>query len=620
MSAAATAPPLAPIALSPYAALPQILAAMQRSPNDDALRRLALRHFAALGLRSAAEELIESLPQSNPELPAIRSELNTLPDERIDTTPQSPHFQSNLAALQTKLQTKLRSSPQSHDHDTADLASKLACALRTLQLHRCADGEVQLSRRIGTGPRRWLPTIAPWRTNSRSPALIPPTGAHFCAPYVIDGIGTGELLDHVRGGTAKMFLTFSPRIHVLEANLSQLAAWMCVADWREIIADERIHFWIGPDAAAQLRAQYESNADLALPTQVIRSPGWGAKLDPPADVMLRELNCAAESAAREVRARIVAARSTTAPRIADESVVGLRVLGITSRFTTFLQHSMRDVGQALAARGHEFRLLLERDDHTHGLPPLHMLRQIEQFQPDLILVIDHNRAEYGPTLDLPIPFCNWIQDELPHLFNPGSGSLTRTDDLIVGVISSRSARIADYPLRQVRYVPVPVNQRVFHAAPPDRDVLEKHGCDVSFVSNLSIPIDRFVADAKRLHTRREVHLLIDALRDALEPMIAAGQVPCTPFRVERLIHDTMRRLGFAITDELAARFRRDFVDRLINIFFRQQPLIWAAEAGLHWRLDGRGWEAHPTLSRFACGIAEHGEHLRGIFQASRVNL
>jgi hypothetical protein len=63
-----------------------------------------------------------------------------------------------------------------------------------------------------------------------------------------------------------------------------------------------------------------------------------------------------------------------------------------------------------------------------------------------------------------------------------------------------------------------------------------------------------------------------------------------------------------------------FAQKINNALFRHQSLNWLAEMGVDLRLYGRGWEKHPTLSRFARGIADNNHQLSQIYRASRISL
>ena len=57
-----------------------------------------------------------------------------------------------------------------------------------------------------------------------------------------------------------------------------------------------------------------------------------------------------------------------------------------------------------------------------------------------------------------------------------------------------------------------------------------------------------------------------------------------------------------------------------NAIFRHQSLQWLADAGVNLHLWGRGWENHPTLNRFAKGLADNTHDLPRIYRASKINL
>lgn len=604
---------------SAYATLSGLAGPAAAQPRDEAILRQLVPCYVRIGLKCAANEALDALSAAGSEddwLAALRREAASLPNEveALDQSHITERFEANLAVLIARFD-RLRP----HERSIVEAA-------RRVTLHRACDGNVHASRRVGEGPRRWLRPLADWRGLAQRAALLPPAGSHFCAPLVLDGLGLGEVLDLVFAGTQKMFLTFRPRVHAVEMQPAMVAAWLMSADRRDLLRDERFHLWLGPDAAAELGRYYETNVDLAEPRQVIRIGRREGATGPSVEEVIARISDAREREAEAMRTRIrerAAARGGRrhcAERFRLRGGGALRVLGITSRFTTFLQHSMRDIGDALGDLGHAFELIIERDDHTHGMTPVQFLRSVERFDPDLILVIDHNRYEYGATLDLPILFCDWIQDELPHLFNPGSGAQTRPDDLIVGTISGRSARAAGYPVEQVRYLPVPVNPRVYSAEPIGEVTRRRYACEMSFVSNLSITADAFLEQVRAAHRAPELIETLHALREELEPRIAAGGVPATTVQTEGLIQQVALRLGYAISDATVTRIRREFGDRLINICYRHQPLVWAAEMGVDLHLYGRGWETHPTLARFARGVAANGDELRAIFQASRVNL
>ncbi len=98
----------------------------------------------------------------------------------------------------------------------------------------------------------------------------------------------------------------------------------------------------------------------------------------------------------------------------------LRVLGITSRFTTVLQHSMAELQAAVtswagpAGNRAAMKIAIEPDDQSLENPFLEM---IATFKPDLIVQISRMRYE-NASLPENVPFLCWDQDNLPCMRDP----------------------------------------------------------------------------------------------------------------------------------------------------------------------------------------------------------
>ena len=161
----------------------------------------------------------------------------------------------------------------------------------------------------------------------------------------------------------------------------------------------------------------------------------------------------------------------------------LKVLGVTSRFTTFLQHSMRDWLAAFSRLGHRTRLFIE--DHDHEIcNGLGIAAACAEFQPDLVVVIDHYRSELSG-IPPQVPTVMWVQDALPNMFRPEAGAAGAAG-LCSGVCADEDAHEYGYPAESLHAG----RRRVRRAACSVRDgsrrrSLAKYKCDVSFVSHAS---------------------------------------------------------------------------------------------------------------------------------------
>lgn len=598
-----------------YARLRAALEILDQQPTDEGARLISVRQYASLGLFGPALEQLADQQRLLETHETLRQSLATLraqPNGLVNWAELRAQFDANFAALQTRQP----AFPWSR--------AELLEALKGIDLFRCRDGQYQLSRRVGRGPRRWLPQIVDWRSIINRPEILPQDTRIICVPYAVEGVGLGDLIALLYDRTRMLLNGYRPRIHLFERNPVQLAAWLHVCDGREIIADERVWLWAGPAGVERFMAFHEAHPEVVPPPFVVGQPGFGAAATSvvPAAVQELQRRGAARFEAQAARARYVTQGhdfAYYAQRFAGRHTQPLRILGITSRFTTFLQYAMRDIQQTLAQRGHEFRLCIEPDDLTPAVQNDAKAAQIADFNPDLMLIIDHNRPEFGKAWDFPVPFVNWIQDDLPHLFAPGAGRVGPYD-LTVGYITPRTARPPGYPERQIRYLSVPVNPRVYDAAPAAAELLTGARCEASFVSHLSEPVEIFVQRATANEQRPTRRLLLRALFEEMRARITAGNVPPTTLQTTGITQQVAHEIGIALTEAEAENLRRDYTDRMINLIFRHQPLEWAAEMGLDLHLYGKGWERHPRLGRFARGPASNGEHLRAIFQASTINL
>jgi hypothetical protein len=600
-----------------YDFLQTALPYIEQVPADDGVRLQALRSLAQLGLFGPAVELVDDRPDLlnlAPDLADSVAVLRQQPSSLLSWSDLSATFEQNLA-LACKRFESCRKLEQDIRTGTAGL-----------NLYRCNDGNFVLSRRVDQTPRQWLPGFIDWVGLVARTELLPQDTNVVCAPYLIEGIAFGHVLRKIHQGTAKMFLTYTPLIHVMEPNVAQFAAWLHLGDHSDILGDERFHLWLGEGCVGEFVDFHRARPMQMAPCDPICQPRWGSSDESVAADALERVHEEQSRCAKESRQAILAGLANQrsadhyANRFKGRDKHPLRILGVTSRYTTFLQYSMRDIQQAAIEQGHDFQILIESNDHEPTLPEHYILNQIETATLDLIIILDHNRKEFGQRYDLPIPYCNWIQDDLPNLFGPNCGRGLDPYDLVVGTIGNWKARAAGYTKKQWLNLPTPVSVRTFSNEPVSDADMAEYECDVSFASHLHKTRDELLNEALSLVTKPELRRLIEVQYETFGPRIAAGDMPGSPVQTIAQIQQLAEELGFRIGSADADQFRRIFTDRLINSHFREQILEWISDMGLDLHIYGRGWDRHPTLAKHARGPAEHGAQLRAIYQASRINL
>lgn len=300
---------------------------------------------------------------------------------------------------------------------------------------------------------------------------------------------------------------------------------------------------------------------------------------------------------------------------------------LTSRFTTFLQHSARDLADALERAGHRAKVLLEPDEFSVASPASD-LRTLATFDPDLIVGLNVSRSMIPAMVPQGVPMVNWIQDAIPKLFDRRVGLSMGELDFVLGHLHPDLYERFLYPRARSLYSSVTVSPTKFHDAPVDPARRDRFRCDVAYVS----------------HQSETPEACRDRLMDALSPLDPNGvaAIIATMFQpiadavthsIDRHIDQTLRAVidssvravtGQPPTEHQAVWLLHAAAEPLAERIFRHRMATWAADLcrrrGWTFRLYGRGWDKHPTLSAYAAGEVEHGENLRACYQCAQVHL
>jgi hypothetical protein len=267
--------------------------------------------------------------------------------------------------------------------------------------------------------------------------------------------------------------------------------------------------------------------------------------------------------------------------------------------------------------GHETKLVIEQADHEQ-VNSLSLAEACAQFKPDLILLIDHYRAELGG-LPKNVPCVMWLQDYLPNLFKPEAGAAQGPFDYVVGYNRTECTARFGYPFE--RFIPamVAVNERRFAPAELSDDDRRRYECDVCFISHASKPAEAIIAEQVAQNGAQVKPLLIDAF-DRLRSIYEGGLCISHPLHVRQVIDESMTSTRIGLTRDSAARLTDVFTHRINNALLRHQMIDWAAEMDVRIHLYGNGWEQHPRFARFARGPADNATELRKMYGAARIGL
>ncbi len=593
---------------------------LRQFPEDVELRLQAMAQYTSLGLLGIAGELAGHLPprmRSEPAVARMMEQLAGGPTGRVDWRDLRPRFERNLRVLSNRIP-EAELIRQGCDHLQA-----------SHELYRCTDGNFQIFPAGGPNGRRWIMGLADHRRTAAEADIPTEAEDHMPSPYLFEGVGFGWLLHRAYKETANTFLTYSPAIYVVEPDPAALVAVLHLHDWRAMLADQRVFIFTGSHASERLRELLENNEQYPLPDHRFEMPRWNSADSLDLVGMIRGLSQRRVEQHRGLRAEVEAIYASRNAafwarrfeRGPKES--GLRVLCPVSRFTTFLQYSMRDVARAFERMGHETRFVTEQTDFAK-IPTMTYLRSLRDFQPDLIFVIDHLRYEYPRALTENVPYVTWIQDRLANIFCARAGASVGPLDFVMGCGFRECVEEYGYPADQFLPCLVPTDADLYDCEPLPEERLAPYRCDVSYVSHHSEPPPAFHAQQQeRARKYPKLCALLDVLYGQLMELSRAG--PVNEGQLRRLVAEAEQSRPEAIPSPEAREYLfAEYLTVLNERVYRQTALEWAAQwaesTGGRFHLYGRGWDQHPTLAPYARGVIANGEELRCVYQASAINL
>jgi len=448
-------------------------------------------------------------------------------------------------------------------------------------------------------------------------------------PLLLVGIGAGYELMELFSVQPRIYLWMKQPIYVVEKSADILRLNLEIHNWKNILDSGRIFFFVGKKIDQKLK-EFFHDALKPLPHKIFiyeipqqkKQPFTRKVVKVMRDItekrkeegkhLSREINRYYGSLSREDWQKI----------FSHQRKRPLRILLLTTRFSTFIQYCIRDAAQGFKTLGHQTKTVIEKAD-TDRLTFLEILRNLSSFKPDMIFRIDHLRTEHEPIYPKNIPFVCWIQDELPNLFNQQTAkSIGKRDILLVqGNTLMEELLHIGYPSENIYPLPVPTNINIYHPRNLTREEREKYACDISYISHLSLPperaFDSLLTQFSNLNVKEVLKIMFELTRERFH----SGDDCYTKKDYEFILLEAEREKNTKITDtKTRAYILSHFYHKIGNAFFRQLPLEWIAREGYDIRIYGTGWDKHPRLSKYARGVVSNGEEVCKVYNASKVNL
>lgn len=294
-----------------------------------------------------------------------------------------------------------------------------------------------------------------------------------------------------------------------------------------------------------------------------------------------------------------------------------KILFWTSRFTTVLQYHTKNAMEAAKKLGCECRFLIEPSD-IRRLSDCHVLNVFDEFEPDVVFMLDHFRFEHAGFAPPNVMWVTWIQDPMQHIMDPASfGKLSARDILLSHFVSYDDFKKL-YPGRLVDAA-IPANDEVYKPYVLTEEEKEKYSCDICFVCHAS-DVDEYVNSICRSYAENEKEAsIIRGIINKYQEDAYGGYFLYSEEDFYNYLKKKLSENGYDSYGEGVRALARDMFLWLNQRVFRQCLVDWMLEAGFtNIKLWGNGWKNIPKYEKYAMGAAENGETLSRIYQASKI--
>ncbi|MBF0588803.1 MAG: glycosyltransferase family 1 protein [Magnetococcales bacterium] len=461
------------------------------------------------------------------------------------------------------------------------------------------------------------------------------------------GLGSGMELLHLYRRTHHPDTSIRSRkvpLYVVERDLSLFHLALMLHDLRDLLFEPRVAFFVG-DGCYAACLEHLSRTDVQRPDRVY-TPHTDPLEEGRAFLVLLQDTFQQVQSRHQGRLQALhhhyRQRSDEAWRdLYDGSARRpLRVMGLTCRFSTYVQFCMRDLLSGFRKLGCATALIREEEDF-HQLNAYGFVQALHDFKPDLFILIDHLRWEYRGLLPEALPVVSWIQDLLDNVVDETEGPLTQRDVIFSfskAWIDNGIFSIPMYRNHTIGLLGVGINTDVYHPLPGvEKDI------DVLVVSHLLEP-------EITLWPLR-VGAALEVLNGSEEALIKQGVLSLE--QLVRLYREIIRRMAQWDLDQmlrmlLARKYKQDQLrvifdeaglgeisEALLTLFpcdvkgrmewelltaLKMYPVRHLMNSGIDVHVYGRNWDQYPGLERVAKGTANNGAALNMLTNRARICL
>jgi hypothetical protein len=425
-------------------------------------------------------------------------------------------------------------------------------------------------------------------------------------------------------------------IYVFEQKASYFLLFLITADRRALLEDERVLLFIG-NVAFSFYREKGRDGYVNLPSQkinlsfAINRNELDGLLNQSIDFIIDKTDRLCFQYLTEMtRYYDQSFGLRLAKKIQEKSLSSLKIMALTSRYTSFLQYGTRDWVQGFEALGCQVSIVIEPNDYFQQTQEF-TIKRIYHFLPDIIISIDGLRDQFVPAN---VPFYSWIQDDLPRLANPKLPRLTNYD--FVSLLGSGWLPLfikrAFYQSHKLSVLPLGFNPGIYYPI-----VLKEKDIDVLYISHLIDP-ELTLQPYRELRlpnkkTDQELNWLQQNGNE--ESLHAAMKILCNWIDAASMdqllpifddVHARGQWLKTLLTDiddtmlVLLSEFEGNRA-RIGNDILSQlkiRPMRLLANANISFSVYGNNWHYFPEFVRQSAGVAANGEELNYLQNRAKI--
>jgi spore maturation protein CgeB len=311
----------------------------------------------------------------------------------------------------------------------------------------------------------------------------------------------------------------------------------------------------------------------------------------------------------------------------------LRIIFFTSRFTSYMQHSTRDIAEGFNQLGHTTYIEIEDKDSGVSIRKDVCLKNLIDFKPDIIFSINHFRYSY-PWIPRNIPFVTWVQDLLPGIRNVNDPGLVSDRDHIFSFSKLLFPEFFEnhpvFKKKRITFLPIPINNKIYH---PLNNVKKKY--DVIYITHISDNLDDVTLAGFRQgnppagnYSSREIQFLTQ-LSQKIGHM-SLRELCYTHSGNEEIYKDlaikVCRDISMDYSDDLLVHLQpvnqngETLFFRDIRIMIKTRPVQFLINNGINIKVFGNNWNKLKGFENAAMGPIENGLPLNQVLNQSKIVL